>query len=278
MDPKPSYAGMMLAPPPPGSSGALRAPAAHEPPRIDERLVKPETREEMVRGRRVHAMPANPEHGDRHFELDYVIRAHVKEGYVGSTDMLTRVSEGSDFATDTSVRRRGIDPATGARYLEELAFEVVNEQSAREMTERAEDLTARGVRRLIAIFVKKGEVCEWSPKKGAWQKLDPEGTFADPVLARPLQVKELLDAVGADNAVARALLAKNNPVLSDARTESRKLGLAEGERKGLMQGIEVACELLGIELTGARRAQIGSLDPAELTALLAQIRAERRFP
>jgi hypothetical protein len=294
MDPKPSSPGLLLAPPPSGSSGALQLPPAGEPPPIDERLVKPETREQIVRGRRVVAMPANPPHGDRHFKLDYIIGAHVKEGYVGSTDLLTRSAVSSDFATDTCIRRDGVDPRTGTRYLEELAFEVVNEQSLRDITEQAEDLIARGVRRVVAIFVKTGEVGEWSAKKGTWTKLDPEGTFSDPTLSRPLRVKELLDAAEADNAVARALLAKNNPVLTEVKTESRKKGLAEGEKKGLaegekkglaegekkglMLGIEIACELLGIELTGERRARLNELDASSLEALLAQLRTERRWP
>ena len=74
---------------------------------------------------------------------------------MGSTDLLTRLSEGSHFATDTCVRRAGIDPRTGVRHLEELAFEVVHEQSTKDITERAEELSARGVRRVVAIFVKK---------------------------------------------------------------------------------------------------------------------------
>lgn len=302
MDPKPSHAGMLFAPGSGSSAAALRFPSARAFPPVDEHLVKPETREEMVRGRRVLAMPANPEHGDRHFELDYVIRAYVKEGYVGSTDLLTRASESSNFATDTCVRKKGDDPKTGRRYLEELAFEVVNEQSRSDMIERAEDLTARGVRRMVAIFVKKGEVCEWSPSKGEWKKLDLASTFSDPTLARPLQVSELLDAAGADNAVARALLAKDIPVLVEAKAESRKQGLDEGRREGrlegrdagqregrdagqrdglrdgLRQGIEAACELLAIEITPPRRARLDELDAAGLAALLGQIRAERRWP
>jgi hypothetical protein len=269
---------MLLAPPPSGSSGALRLPPAGEPPPIDERLVQPETREQIVRGRRVVALPANPAHGDRHFELDYIIGAHVKEGYVGSTDLLTRCSESSDFATDTCVRRAGIDPRTDTRYLEELAFEVVNEQSLRDITEQAEDLIARGVRRVVAIFVKKGEVCEWSAKKGGWSKLDPEGELCDRTLARPLRVKDLLNAAEADNAVARALLAKNNPVLADVTTESRAQGKKEGLAEGKKEAIEVACELLGIELTDERRARLIDLDVSGLEALLAQIRAQRRWP
>jgi len=40
-----------------------------------------------------------------------------------STELLTRAGPRSDFATDTCVCRSGIDPRTGSRYLEELAFE-----------------------------------------------------------------------------------------------------------------------------------------------------------
>jgi hypothetical protein len=269
---------MLLALPPSGSSGALRLPPAGEHPPIDERLVRPETREQIVRGRRVVATPASPAHGDRRFELDYIIGAHVKEGYVGSTDLLTRSAVSSDFATDTCVRRAGIDPTTDTRYLEELAFEVVNEQSLRDITEQAEDLIARGVRRVIAIFVKKGEVCEWSAKKGEWRKLDPEGELHDRTLARPLRVKDLLDAAEADNAVARALLAKNNPVLAEVTTRSRNDGLAQGRKEGLRRAIEVACDLLGIELTDERRDRLIKLDASGLEALLEQIQALRRWP
>lgn len=280
MDPKPSSREMWLAPPPSGSSAALRLPASREPPPVDEHLVQPETREreQLVRGRKVIAMPALPPHGDRHFKLDYVIGAHVKEGYIGSTDLLTRSAEASDFATDTCVRRAGIDPRTKTRYLEELAFEIVNEQSLRDITEQAEDLTARGVRRLVAIFVKKGEVCEWSAEAGAWKKLDPEGTFADPTLARPLRVKELLDAAEADNAVARALLTKNNPVLAELKDQGRKEGHKEGRREGLLRAVELACELLAIDLTDERRAHLNELDVPRLEALVERLRTERRWP
>lgn len=278
MDPKPYSPGVLLAPSPSGSSSALRLPSVREVPRVYERLVQPETRDQLVRGRHVLAMPANPPHGDQHFKLDYVIGAHVGEGYVGSTDLLTRSSDRSDFATDTCVRRQGIDPSTKARYLEELAFEVVNEQSLQDVTEQAEELTARGVRRVVAIFVKKGEAREWSAQQGKWLTLDPEGTFSDPTLARPLRVKELLDAAEADNAVARALVAKNNPVLASLKAEGEKKGLAEGEKKGLQQGISTACELLGIELTPERRARMNELDAAGLDALLAGLRTERRWP
>jgi hypothetical protein len=261
----------------------MRLPGRDAFPPLDEHLVKPEvTRDEVIRGRRVLAMPALPPHADRQAELGYVIRGNVKPGYVSSTELITRVSEGSDFATDYCVRKAGTDPSTGARYLEELSFEVVNEQSARDIREKAEDLTARGVRRVIAVFVKTGKVSEWSPQRAAWKDLDLGGTIEDPCLSRPVRVQALLDAAEADDAVARALLAKDNPVLVEAKKESeqqgRKDGLAEGEKKGLRQGIEAACELLGIELGPERHARMSELSAAGLEALLAQIRVARRWP
>ena len=258
---------MLLAPSKSGAS-ALRLPAARDFPPVDEHLVQPETtRDELIRGRRVMAMPALPPHADRHFKLDYVIGAYVKEGYVGATELLTRPAQASDFATDTCIRREGVDPATGSRHLEELAFEVVSEQSMRDITEKAEDLTSRGVRRVVAIFVKKGEACEW--KSGAWKKLEPEAMFSDPTLARPLRVRALLDAAEADNAVASALLAKGNPVLM-------KLS-AQGEAKGLRAAVRSLCRVLSITLTAEREDALEGMTAAELDALRERIERDRRW-
>src|SRR5689334_17918445 len=122
MDPK-GWTGMLCAPAA-GGAAALRFPSREAAPRVDEHLVQPETREEMVRGRRLVAMPAKPPHADRHFGLDYVLGGHVKPGWVGSTDLLTRTAKASDFASDTCIRKAGQDEVTGARHLEEVAFEV----------------------------------------------------------------------------------------------------------------------------------------------------------
>ena len=62
---------------------------------------------------------------------------------IASQDVL---SDG-DLATDTSVRRAGINPETGERYLEEMVFEVVNTQRLSDVTAKAEELAGRGVRR-----------------------------------------------------------------------------------------------------------------------------------
>jgi hypothetical protein len=279
MDPKPAGYRMLLAPPHGGMPASARLPAAGVPlahafPPLEETIVRPETREEIVRGRRMEAMPALPPHADQHFTLDGVLSPHIKEGYVGSVDLLTRPSVGSNFATDTCVRRAGMDPTTGQRYLEELSFEVVNEQSLADITERAEDLVRRGVRRVFAIFVKKGEIGEWSAAKREWALLGPTDTIADPLLARPLHPKELLDAAEARKAAARAMLAQGNPVLVEAIHE----GIDKGAAQGIAEGVEAACDLLAIEITPERRAQMGALDVAGLRALLGDLRTLRRWP
>jgi len=230
-----------------GDRGAEREPSGHRSraplPKLDEHLVKPEvTRDEVVRGERMVAMPSLPEHGDRHFGLDYVLGAHIKKDYVGSTDLITRFAAQSDFATDTCVRRRGTDPKTGERYLEEVAFEVVHTQSKKDIRNRAEDLTARGVRRFFAVFVKKGEVGEWSAKEGSFVMLAPDGEISDRTFAAPLSVRALLDAAETDNGVARALLAKKNPVLEAAQKKHHEEGLEKGIEKGIEQGIEKGIE------------------------------------
>jgi hypothetical protein len=260
---------LLLAPPASGSGAALKFPGASAFPPIDEHLVQPETREEMVRGERILAQPALAPHGDRHFELDYVLRAHVRPGFVGSTDLLSRLSRGSDFATDSCVRKQGNDPATGQRYLEEIAFEVVHEQTLKKITERAEELSQRGVRRVLAIFVKKGEVKEWAPEAGVWSALDPAGFLSDPCLSRPLAVRALLDAAAADDEVARALEAKNNPAIAAMKAESEKRGERRGEKRAAAAAVLAVLASRGLEVPSRVRTAIeASTDLAELRRFL----------
>ena len=228
MDPK-TNAPILLAPGA-GESSALRLPAKDEPPPVDEFLDPPEvTRYERLGGRRYEAMPANPEHADPHFILDQVLAAHLREGYVGSTDLKTRVSEDDEFASDTCIRKAGVDE-NGHRHLEELSFEIVNKRSKADTDARAKAFAERGVRRQIAIFAEKGEVYEWSTKSQGWRLLDPRRSIKDPSLVRPLEVRALLDAGRAEIAAARALKAKNNPVIVEVREEGRAEGREEGRQ------------------------------------------------
>jgi hypothetical protein len=251
------------APPAPGSSTELKLPGRGGFPRLDEHVVRPETREEMVRGERLLAQPARAPHGDRHFNVDFVVGGHVSAGYVGSTDLLTHVVHGSDFASDTCIRLDGDDPQTGDRYLEEVAFEIVHEQPVKKATERAEDWSLRGVRRIFGIFVKKGTVEEWLPSAKKWRALDLGSVISDPCLVRPLSVKALLDAAVAEDEVARALEAKANPAILAMKAAS--------ERREAAAAVLTVLASRGLDVPPRVRAAIeGSRDLAQLRRWLAR--------
>jgi hypothetical protein len=257
-----------------GDRSPPRSPDPSSFPRLDEHLVRPETREEMIDGRIVLALPALEPHAEHHYELDYVTRGGVAPGYVGATDLLTRTGARTQFSADTCIRREGIDPATGTRYLEELAFEVVHEQSLANVTKRARDLTARGVRRIIAIFVKTNEVRDWSPSLDDWITFDPNGTIEDRTLATPLPVRALLDRAAANRAVVQGLKAKRDPAILEIEEECHQEGRAQMARTA----IEGLCEILEIPFGPERQALLHALDAAKLEALYAQIRTQRRWP
>ncbi|WP_437599249.1 hypothetical protein WMF28_41115 [Sorangium sp. So ce590] len=266
MDPKPTGAALLLAPAARGGAAAKLPPAetrrAHFPA-VDEHLVVPEvTRDELIRGRKVVAAPALEPHAEQQVRLDFLIAPHLRPGYIGAADLITRVAEGSDFATDLSIRRAGTDPATGRRYLEELSFEIVNEQSMRDVREKAEDLLARGVRRVFALFVKRDEVAEWSAAEGRFVPLTPDATLEDPCLVRPVPVRALLDGAAAEREVVRALERKGNPEIEAIKARERQAALDEGRRAGLDEGRRAG-------LDEGRRA---GLDEGQRAVLLHQLR------
>jgi hypothetical protein len=248
MDPKRDSGGMLLAPGATTSSPTYSFPSRElhptpRPtptpfPRVDDHIVVPEgTGEEVIRNRKVIALPANEEHGDAQAHLGAVLSFQLRPGYVLSVELLTRVLVGSNFATDVCIRKAGIDPTTGVRFLEELAFEVVNEQRTRDVTEKAEDMTRRGVRRIFTIFVKTGEISEWSKSLGEFVALPKQnGEVVDPVFVRPVAVKALIDHTVGEIEAARALIAKKNPEIMKLQQQRFDEGLDEGHKKGLDEG------------------------------------------
>jgi len=239
----------------PGVSGrSLHLPGRGAFPPVDEHLVEPEvTRDEIIEGRRVVAFPAEAPHAVQHGELQYVLRAHVAPGYVTAVDLLTRFDQKSDFASDACVCRAGVDPQTGKRHLEELAFEVVSEQREQNVSEKVPRMHWRGVRRIFAIFVKSRQVCEWSAEgQGSWRPLDLASAIEDPCLAKSLTVAALLDAAAADDAVVQALAAKDNPELLRMKVAERR----EGEVRGIAKSILRVLERRGIAVSPEQRQEI----------------------
>ncbi len=238
---------------------------------VDEYLDPPElTRYERVdeRGRQV-ASPATEQHGDPHFHLDQVLGPHLAEGYVGSVDLKTRVDVEREFASDTCVRKAGIDPETGSRYLEELVFEVVYERSREDTNARAQALARRGVRRQIAIFVKTGEAKEWSEASQDWRQLDLRRSLKDPCLVQPLPLRALFDAARAEVAMARVLEAKRNPAIVEMKEQSKAEGRAEGLAEGLSESLLAILEARGFTPSEQARERIlATTDPETLNRWL----------
>jgi len=236
----------------PGTSGrSLHLPGQGAFPPVDEHLVEPEvTRDEIIGGRRVVAFPAEAPHADQHGDLQYILRAHIAPGYVASVDLLTRFDQKSDFASDACVRREGVDPQTGRRHLEELAFEVVSEQREQKVSEKVPRMHRRGVRRIFALFLKSRQVCEWSAEgQGSWRPLDLASAIEDPCLAKSLAVAALLDAAAADDAVIEALAAKDNPALRRMKVAAEAQGIAKSilrvlERRGVAVSADQRQEIL----------------------------------
>ena len=271
----------------PGSSGYTRVvlPGANrpEPPHHAEHVVEPGTRQEMIDGVVIEAQPANAPHAQRQAGVDYVLQAHVADGYVAASDLLTRTSTDWNFAADASIRKDGADPADGKRYLEELAFEIKASQSGPNITSRARELSRRGVRRVFGIWVngdadgleiENGPVKEWSAERDAWIEFAADDSIEDPCLRRPLEIKALLDAAAADDAVAAALLDKGNPVLSEHEKERFEAGKREGVAQELRRSISDMCEMLGIDVH-QKQAEIAAMDIDGLRALRAHLKRFR---
>ena len=298
---------MMLAPGA-SSSTPLRFPgAAKALPRLDDSLLPEDTSYEILDGQRIHCM-SDPEHARPHAQLASVLWHFAGPGYDALVELTTRAdtvapppdldrdaerlpSTVQELRPDASILRAGIDPATGDRYIEELSFEVVNKQSMADLRLKAKRLRARGVRRVFALLVNKGQVVEWSSSTSEFVPV--VGEIRDPSLQLPLSVQALLQASEADDAVVRALLAKGNPTLLRLRSEEHQKGQLEGRREGQLEGrregqaeglklailaIEDLCEVYGIRLTVEHRAFLAAADLAGLQALRLALKAHRAWP
>lgn len=270
------------APPAGGSPGPraptaprMRAPRHGEPlPAVDERLIMPETRYEVVGGKVLFSPPADEPHGATHFDLTQILGAYVAPEFRGAVDMLTRTSRTSDHAPDASIYPRERDPETGGRKLEHLAFEIVSEQARSVASARARKYVARGVRRVFCIDVGKKAVLEWSAADDEWKALPASAAIEDRCLVRPLPVRALVDAAAVDDTVARGLLAKKNRVIEEAlekaraegadegKAEGKAEGLAEGKAEGLAEGKAAAL----LQVLAARNIALDDEDRARVLA------------
>ena len=236
-------------------------------PDLDDRLVEPGTRHEMLDGRLVYVPPADPPHAERQFQLCPLIEAHTGPEFQAACELLTRISRRDDVAPDVSIYPAARDPVTGRRQLEQLAFEVVSTQSLGDAGRKAAKLVARGVRRVFAIDVERSRALEWSVGLATWSMLDAAGHITDPVFVVPLPLEALVRSARTDDAVARALIAKRNTVIEAIRAEER----AEGRVEGLAEAIIAMLSARGVPTRPVDRERIlGERDPARLGRWIAR--------
>jgi Uma2 family endonuclease len=249
-------------------------------PAVDARLVAGESGYEIVDGRLVAVPPALEPHGERHSKLNALLEAFATPEYNVACDMLTRTSETTDIAPDASVYPVARDPATGGRLIEEMAFEIVSTQALRDAADKARRLADRGVRRVFAVDVPHQRVHEWSPDADGWRLLPDAGSIEDPALALPLPVEALVKAAKADDAMAAALLAKNNPVLAEAQERSRSEGREEGRQEGRLALAASVLRLLARdfgELSDADRQRVERASFAQLQTYLDRVVTAKRI-
>ena len=236
-------------------------PQALDPelPAIDDHLA--DLGYEVWDGKRVYVAPARKPHGERHVQLAALVEAHAGDAYSVAADLLTRTSHVDDIAPDVSVYPAAPDPKTGGRQIQELAFEIVSKQRLSRAGDKARKLANRGVHRVFAIEIKRSRALEWSRSADNWVELDPSGLIEDPSLEVPLRIEEMIHAVRSNNAVARALIARRNPVIEAVRNEGR----VEGKLEGMLEALVALCAVRGIALDAAARDRITrERDPAQL--------------
>ena len=219
---------------------------------MDERLVAPEAHAEIIDGRVILAPGSTEARGTLHADAGRLLAAVVAEGYSGALSMLTRTDALTDIAPDVSVFAEGEDPETGGRRLEEIALEVIDAGRLSYATLKVERLAARGVRRLFCVKAATRRVCEWSHAHGDWETLDEGAVIEDRCFRVPIPVGAFVDQGLADNTVARALIAKGNPVIMAAIEEARRRRREVEERAALLA--RPCSRKIGRALTDEERA------------------------
>jgi Uma2 family endonuclease len=252
-------------------SSSSPSPSRSSLPAVDTRLVAPESRYEVEDGRVKYVAPADEPHGTRHSKISALLEAHARDDFEVASDMLTRTSEFDDMAPDVSVFPRERDEA-GGRKLEQLAFEVASTESLSEAGRKANKLMGRGVRRVFVIDVARQRAFEWSLEQQAFRTLERDSVIKDHALAAPLPIEALVYAAKADDAVAHALLVKQNPVLEAAlatrRVEGKLAGMAEGKLAGMAEG-----KLAGMaegKLAGMAEGKLAGMAEALMAVLTAR--------
>jgi hypothetical protein len=100
-----------------------------------------------------NAAAENALHGQPHGQVYFVLHTYVAAGYELDVAALAREPAGRALGSDIRVRKNGIDPRTGDRYVEEMAFAIESQRpdASEVIAMHVESLLARGVRRIFTL-------------------------------------------------------------------------------------------------------------------------------
>jgi hypothetical protein len=237
--------------------GADAQSSATAPCADSERRAEPTREHQTGSEASDRALPVQP-----HGQVYVVLHTYVAAGYDIEIAPLVRAPDGRSHGSDIRVRKNGMDPATGDRHVEELAF-AVESQHARAVDageSHVQALVARGVRRIFSItgaagsparaaaearsasgrqtraVRRPGPLREWAAARGGWRTYGDDAVIVDPCLSEPVPVRALLDAIEADRAVARALIDRRVDVIEEYGTRRYAAGKDDGYRAGSSEG------------------------------------------
>lgn len=212
-------------------------------PRIDDYVVEPGTNTELFEGEVRECLPADPAHSMQQGAVAILLGAYRARGYLIDIDLLTRQSHTNNFASDVCIRQRGLDPKTGVRHLEELAFEIKATQRPGDLKKRARIMADCGVRRVFAIPVKGGDggddlvagpLLEWQRERDDWVEHAADAELVDRCFDRPLPVAALLTAVTDDESLQRAVLSSESPLMAERDETLVQRGELNGIRRSIL--------------------------------------------
>ncbi len=109
---------------------------------------------------------------------------------------------------------------------------------------------------MFAIDLERRRVLAWSIATDGWELLASDDAIVDDAFVLPLRAIELVSTATADNAVARALLAKRKQVLDDALAQRHAEGRAEGQAEALAAAIVEVLVARRLPLPESSRAVI----------------------
>jgi Uma2 family endonuclease len=269
----------MLQAPGAESGASYRFPSKNDSlPAPGELSIPGEDGYELEDGQLVYAAPAGPTHAEFHAALVALLVASVKPSHKVYVDMLTNLGTvpKNELAPDISMVAHYEQDEP--RPLEEVVVEICSTQPLANAERKLRKFANRGVRKLWCIQLSKQAVWQWDHSIDGLRIVPSDGYLEDELLVRPLSVKVLLKTTLQDNEIARALLAKENPVLEQRLDAVFHQGKDDGRKEGLRVAIHTACEFLAITLDESQQQRLDQADTKDLEDVLAYLKTHKVWP